>query len=111
MSDLSDIEELLSAYRRAEHKGKAKPFLFLLLGIVGTAASGGFSAHAYLSHLATKADAAALESHLQEVERRLDEMQYGQSPAESEQNRRTEDAQTCCNQLAKSFEAHVRGKR
>lgn len=103
MGDNSDIEELLNAYRRDERKGKSKPAIAVVLTLVGSIFGLGVTAQTYLSKLFTAEQGKALETHMQEVEKKLEELKANQSPGEGDQNRRIDDAQQCCNSVSRSL--------
>ncbi len=111
MSEISDIEELLSRYREETRRSKGKPAAWVLLTLLGTASGGGFSAHAYLSHLATQEQVAALEKHIQTLEDKLDRVQSAMAPSEVEQNLRISNAQSCCDRLSTVVANHLNPRR
>lgn len=107
MGDISDIEELLSAYRREEKRGRNRPAIWGFITLLGTAGGAGFSGHAYLSRLPTQEQMAAVETRLKAMEEKLDEMKSSQRASDMDQNLRLSDAQMCCDHVSMAVSKYL----
>ena len=114
MGEISDVEELLDAYRTETRRGKRRPVAWALLVLLGTGGGSGGVSWALQAQTAKQSRLDTVDARLERMEEKLDKWDRAmeaKSRGETDQDLRIGDAQSCCNHLSTALANHLNPRR